>query len=134
MRVRAHNDISGQDMPHLRHNLMAHPAEDIIIEYGLLLREFSQQYMILRRLEAVCGHLMIEEHDDPGRIPYLPLPARNFIKALDRQRSSYIVDHGRIDLGHDEFAGTYLFLGGFREYLLRQGLAAHVKGHLIQDK
>ncbi len=67
----------------LRHNLMADAAEDIIVQYALLLRELAEHDVIFRCLKAVRGDLMIKEHDDLGRIPNASVFSRDLIESLD---------------------------------------------------
>jgi len=112
-------------MPFFGHDLMAYPAEDVVVEYALLLRELSQHDVVVCSIEAVRRNLMIEEHYDPCRIPHPGIPARDLIKSGYRQRSGDIMDHGAVDFRHDELAGMRLFCCRLGEYLLRQGFAAH---------
>ncbi len=118
----------------LRHDLMAYPAENIVVEDGLLCGELAQHDMIFRRLQAIRRDLMIKQQNDPGGIPDFCVLACDLIESLDRQGTGDIVDHGSVYLRHDELTSPHLSICRSGKYLLRQGLATHEDCHFIHDK
>lgn len=93
----------------LRHHLMAYAAEDVIVENSLLSSELAQLDMVFCCLQTVCRHLMIEEEDDLVWIPDPGIPTCNLAESLHCQGAGDIMNHGAVDVRHDELARFSLF-------------------------
>ena len=132
--IGAHHEAARKGMALFRKDLVAYPAEYIVVEDTLIYRKLPEQDVVLSCLETVRRHLVIEEKDDLPRVPYLGALACDLIEALDCQGACDVVNHGTVYVCHDKIACMGIFSRSTGKDLLGEGSTGHGQGHLGDHK
>ncbi len=121
MRIAAHAEHAGPDVPVLRHHHVA-DAHGVIHVGQLLLRgPIARDAHDAARFVVGLRHVVVDDQHDPGRVPQRG--AQLFQHGLQAPRAAGIVEHRQIDrTGHDFALGHRLAPAGGGDQLLGQGL------------